>query len=175
MQPVTTFVDESQRRSDYYVIAVHSPNDQLADNRRSMRSLLARNQRTIHAHKINNAQRQQALKAIVDQQITATIYRNQQLKSLGEPQARALCLARLATDLDRADNGRLVIEHRQGQDERDAKTLRNFRRRPNSFRFDHRPQHQEPMLWAADVIGWAYGKGGQWRQQVAHLVTLVDV
>jgi hypothetical protein len=64
---------------------------------------------------------------------------------------------------------RLVIESQQGQDARDKQiifaTLRE-RGAGDDFSYEHMRSYEEPGLWAADAIAWAFGAGRQWRGQV---------
>ncbi len=41
------------------------------------------------------------------------------------------------------------------------------------FEISHRPNQSEPMLWVADTVGWAYGRGGSWRRLAVDL-DLID-
>ena len=36
--------------------------------------------------------------------------------------------------------------------------------------FDHRPSHEEPLLWVVDVTLWAYGAEGDWKRRSAPIV-----
>jgi hypothetical protein len=41
--------------------------------------------------------------------------------------------------------------------------------------YDHRLASSEPMLWAADAIGWAFGAGGDWQRRLGDVVTVRDI
>jgi hypothetical protein len=41
--------------------------------------------------------------------------------------------------------------------------------------FEHRPAHEEPLLWAVDAVCWATGAGGDWRRRIETILTVVDL
>jgi hypothetical protein len=40
----------------------------------------------------------------------------------------------------------------------------------HAVRYDHMHRHEEPLLWAADAIAWAWQRAGDWRDRVRPLV-----
>lgn len=46
------------------------------------------------------------------------------------------------------------------------------RRAVGAVRYDVVPAASEELLWAADLVGWAYGAGGDYRGAIADLVTV---
>jgi hypothetical protein len=41
--------------------------------------------------------------------------------------------------------------------------------------YDHRPSRTEPLLWAADVVCWAVGAGGDWRRRLGDMTTVREL
>jgi hypothetical protein len=68
--------------------------------------------------------------------------------------------------------GRVVVESR-GQDHADNQVIRDAvskladGQRPAYL---HTSPAAEPLLWLPDIVGWAYGRGGDWRRRVAAVV-----
>ena len=50
-----------------------------------------------------------------------------------------------------------------------------LRGRPGAPAYVHLPAHQEPLLWSADALAWAYGAGGDWRRRVDPLLDMAVV
>lgn len=68
---------------------------------------------------------------------------------------------------------RLVVES-CAQDQRDRKIIGDVLAQGGSLgalRFDVIPAVADEMLWAADLIAWAYGADGEYRRAVSSLVT----
>jgi hypothetical protein len=73
---------------------------------------------------------------------------------------------------------RLIIESRQGRDQRDRQVLiEELRRldRPQPFRYVHLPPHGDPLLWVADALAWSHSAGGAWRARIADITAAEDV
>jgi hypothetical protein len=73
---------------------------------------------------------------------------------------------------------RLIIESRQGRDQRDRQVLiEELRRldRPQRFRYVHLPPHGDPLLWVADALAWSHSAGGTWRARIADITVAEDV
>ncbi len=76
---------------------------------------------------------------------------------------------------------RLVLDWREGQDQKDRATIRDaIGGNPEPpFEHTHLRSATEPMLWAPDAVAWAWGRGGEWRRQIEDLglidsVTVVE-
>lgn len=80
-------------------------------------------------------------------------------------------MARLVTYLIDARAGRLVVESRESQDQRDRHCIAGVLRKASAeLPYVHMPPHCEPCLWWPDAVAWAFGAGGAWKAMVAPLV-----
>ena len=73
---------------------------------------------------------------------------------------------------------RLIIESRQGRDQRDRQVLvEELGRldRPQPLRYMHLPPHGDPLLWVADALAWSHSAGGAWRARIADITAAEDV
>lgn len=173
--PVHVFVDESDRGSYLVCAAVVAPAD-LGPVRQVLRGFCMPGQRRLHFKSESNARRKQILDALVAARVRARIYRS---RSSSTAAARQSCLTVLVGDLLDMGAHRLVIESQQGQDVRDKHIVYNALRdrdAADDLTYEHMRPYEEPGLWAADAIAWAFGAGRQWRGQVDALVsTVIDV
>jgi hypothetical protein len=71
---------------------------------------------------------------------------------------------------------RLLLDARQGQDQRDQATIyQAVGSSPDpEFSYDHQPSASEPLLWIPDAVAWAWGRGGHWQTRVKDLGLVVD-
>jgi hypothetical protein len=82
----------------------------------------------------------------------------------------------LVADLHVVGATRLVIESRSGRDEQDRRTIFAALREGDphaTLAYEHMRPHEEPLLWPADAIGWAYSAGGDWRRRADPLLEKV--
>lgn len=96
----------------------------------------------------------------------------------GDENARGRCLRAAVVDLLKLDARRLVLDSREGRDHHDRRVLREaLGPRPSStgLTYLHQDSTQEPLLWIADVLGWCYNAGGDWRRRVAPAVDGYEV
>ncbi|GLI01178.1 hypothetical protein [Phytohabitans aurantiacus] len=121
------------------------------------------------------SRRREILSAVVDSPVQARIY-----ISTGRPvEARRRCLAHMLHDLATlgARVHRIAFESAgEPEDNRDRATIVSSRHLYPSLHetsYEHFRPHEEPLLSIADVIAWAYGAGGMWRQQVEGVVEKV--
>jgi hypothetical protein len=89
--------------------------------------------------------------------------------------ARAACLVGLVRDLVECQAHRLVLDSRtRVQNKQDESVIRHTlgaHPRRAGLRYGHVDSEFEPLLWMADIIAWAHGRGGQWRRRVAPAVS----
>jgi len=68
----------------------------------------------------------------------------------------------------------VVLERREiSQDAREESQIAQAKRlgqAPASLTYAHLGPGEEPILWIADTLAWAYGAGGNWRQRARELV-----
>lgn len=169
---VEVFVDEA-RRADYMLVAAVVASGDLTESRRIMREIKPRNCNRIHMHSEGKASRAKIVSEFVRRSPIQVahifvanpgrrperVVRDELLRELGA----------MSADLGAS---RILVEScSQDKQDRDALTgalagvsaLDRVRVEVDS------PTSNE-MLWAADIIAWAYGVGGAYRQQISHMV-----
>lgn len=95
-----------------------------------------------------------------------------QVSGKSQRTARDLCLRELTRTLHDLGASRFILESCD-QDRADLQVIGDTLASLNGLEMQvvhHRP-HEEPLLWAADVIAWAYGRAGQWRQRLSGVVS----
>lgn len=162
------FVDESVRNELYIMCAALVPTVALDAARRTLRSLRARGQRRIHFVTESDRRRRALLRAISELDCSSIVY---VARHRDQVAARAALLATMLPELQSSGVSRLVLESRQGQDERDRSVIYRAvgSQRESAFRYTHNPASAEPLLWIADAVAWAWGRGGRWRARAAEL------
>jgi hypothetical protein len=172
---VPAFADESVRDRFYLVSAALVAPIEVHRLRVAMRRLRMPGQRELHLKTEKVPRRRQLLDVVVGCGVQVSIYSAEHVK-IGQEQARAACLHQLVVDLADRGAGRLVLDSRPGRDHLDARTIwAALGTRPGTvLRFGHADSASEPLIWVADLIGWAYGAGGEWRRRVAPAVICVN-
>jgi hypothetical protein len=160
------FVDESVRKT-YLICAVLVDPADLDVARRKLRELCKPGQRRLHMAKEQLPRRRKILTAVTSLHLGARVFGCD-----GRPiDARRHCLQALVADLVHLDAARLVIERLETQERADRKwihdTLAGLGAQLNYL---HQPAYDEPLLWAADAVAWAYGAGNDWRRRVEKVV-----
>lgn len=168
MSGAHAFGDESTRADRYLMCFVIAQPAELATLRRGVRRLRASGQRRIHFVSESDRRRRQLLAAFADLDIRALVIHT---TNRDQVQARDDVLHVAVDRLAELGVQRLVLEARQGQDDRDRRTL--YRRAPKTMSYEHMPSAGEPILWSADGIAWAWGRGGDWRRRCAPLVEAI--
>src|SRR5262249_61423785 len=90
-----------------------------------------------------------------------------------QERARQGSLDRMVTDLVTIGGHRLVLDSRQESDRHDEVTIRAVlgnRPRETGLSYEHVDSAHELLLGVADVVGWCYGAGGDWRRRVAPVI-----
>ncbi|MCA1674792.1 MAG: hypothetical protein LC799_22240 [Actinobacteria bacterium] len=74
---------------------------------------------------------------------------------------------------------RLVLDTRDERNVHDDRTIRRIlgdlskRPKETGLTYEHLDSAHEQLLWLADVIGWCYGAGGDWRRRITPAVSAV--
>jgi hypothetical protein len=166
------FIDESTRGSSYLVCAATITAGDVTVTRRAIQALRAPGQRRIHFTTESDKRRRNLLDQIATLEIVSILYvadhRNQ-------VEARSAIIRHAARHL--ADRGvtRLVIEARQGQDDRDRADLYTALGPSPTLTYTHHSASAEPLLWVPDAVAWAWGRGGPWRKRVENLGLVADL
>ena len=166
------FVDESQRGPYFVCAALIHPAD-LSSARTELRAMRLSGQRRLHFAKERPQRRRVLLKSMSRLPIRIRIYTSTDK----EPVARTRAIQALLSDLIDLDGRRLVIERREAsQDAREHRQIVaaiQAGKAPYELSYNHLASHEEPMLWVADAVAWAYGAGREWRPRVEPLIEQV--
>lgn len=165
---IHAFVDESHR-DRYMVTAVIVSTSTLASTRTGMRKMLQPGQERIHFQTESDRKRKKIISGIGRLSPTAWIF-----AAKGEQElARAACLAALVGELAHRHTERLVLESRgQVRDQGDRRILYDALKKTGATTtYEHFEARHEPLLWLPDIIGWAHGAGGHWKERVQPMIT----
>jgi hypothetical protein len=167
------FVDESARRVDYLICAATLSVRDLGSSRTTLRNLRARGQRRLHFADESDPRRRKILSAMAELETETIIYMT---RHRDQVRARAAILETMVPQLRERGVRRLLLDARQGQDQRDRATIyQAVGSSPDpEFSYDHQPSASEPLLWIPDAVAWAWGRGGHWQTRVKDLGLVVD-
>lgn len=172
------FVDES-RRGSYLLCAAVVPSGELAAGRRFMRSLKPSNKNRIHMQDEGPAVRNRILTEFCSTPpiSTAHVYIASLIQQ-SERRARDDCFRSLARDALAMHAGRIVIET-CGQDRADGKVIGDTLAEVaelGRLRWDHETPRGDELLWAADIVAWAFGsKQRRHRELIGPIVVVHDL
>ncbi len=168
------FIDESTRGSSYLICAATVAIGDLDAARRLLLGLRARGQGRLHFATESDRRRRQLLTAISSVEANSTIF---VASHRDQVTARSAIVRYAAPHLHELGVRRLVIEARQGQDQRDRADLyAALGPSPNPpMSYLHHTASAEPLLWIPDAVAWAWGRGGAWRKRVEDLGLVVAV
>jgi hypothetical protein len=168
------FVDDSVRQS-YVLCAVWVAENDVNQVRRTIRAMCRPGQRRLHFGKEQDSRRRQLLAQHADLPIYAQI----SLAHGNRVAGRRWCLERLVcdavTEYPERRVARIVIESRRSvEDDWDRRVIYGeLLRLDAELPYEHLHAYEEPMLWAADAIAWAFTAGAEWRNRVADLIKKV--
>lgn len=163
------YVDESKAHA-YILVAVAVASVDVSRARAHMRGLRHRGASDIHMKPEGREHRQKVLRDLRRYGFTAHIVVMQERGP--DSDRREACLGAvyaLAQDLGAS---RIVLEEDQSIARWDRKVMFDLDRRAGEPRVanDWARRRTEPLLWAADAIAWAYGRGGVWLREIDPLV-----
>jgi hypothetical protein len=176
---VWAFSDESERAGVSLLAVVLVARKDLDTTRTSMRKLLLGGERRIHTAKESPRRRRQILDTITRSPgVSAVVLRHRRLAGVDRVAARAV-LIETATNLivERAVTAWTLDNMQPAERARDRNIIGHALARADAGHvvFDHRPSHEEPLLWAADAVCWATGAGGDWRRRIESVLTVIDL
>jgi hypothetical protein len=164
------FVDES-KLGGYVVVVVVVNSAELVGVRRGLKALLLPGQSSVHFKNEQDGRRRKLLTQMLALNVSASVY----VRRGGHPiESRRACLEALAEDLAEMSTERLVLEMSDGDLAEDKRTLFQAKRKLGAtFEYHHLRAPQEPVLWMADGIAWAWSHGAAWRSTVNGLIMQV--
>jgi hypothetical protein len=168
------FVDESARGSNYHVCVAVVADGDVDGLRRLVRSFCLPGQRRWHFVTERDSRRRQILDAVIGSgQLSALAFYGKG----HDTDVRAESFRRMVSPLLDRGVQRLIVESRQGRDQRDRQVLIEELRRLDrpAFRYVHLPPHGDPLLWVADALAWSHSAGGAWRARIADITAAEDV
>ena len=117
----------------------------------------------MHFSKESADRRRQVLSTLADLGVQARVY----TCPAAVRTSREICLTALVEDLTSIGAERLVLERRETMDHLDDAVIKAVLRRSGTGRLTylHASPYEEPLLWPPDNIGWAVGRGGDWRRR----------
>jgi len=163
------FVDESRRGLDYMLAAVSVEARDLKSARSTMRKMLLPGERRLHFSKETIRRRRDLLDRIAREEFSVEVLSCRASQNV----ARSLLLGAVVSRSG-ASLSRLVIESRDIDDVQDIRCLVRLRSTGlmgTDVIYDHVLPYEEPLLWVADAVAWAWGAGGDWRRRVEPIVT----
>lgn len=175
--PNEVFVDEG-KRGDYLLCAAVVATSDVSEARRAMRALKPANRRRLHMHSEGAARRRSILSQFVGQPpISAAFLWQTPIQGRPEREVRDTCFRSLVAHVAKLDTRRIVVES-CSQDRQDERVIGDTLARVGAIRrIDYAvvSAARDELLWAADVICWAYSAGGEYRRLIAPLVTVYNL
>jgi hypothetical protein len=171
------FVDEGKRGGDLLCAAI-VPSSDVAAARRAMRALKPGNRRRLHMHSEGASRRHQILARFIAMQPISAAH-PWRAPILGRPErhVRDDCFRGLVDGVLGLDARRIVVES-CAQDRQDEQVIGASLAHAGAIgrvTYAVVPAESDELLWAADLVTWAYGAGGRARDAVAGLLTVRDL
>lgn len=171
--PAHAFVDESVRR-DYLLCAAVVPVGDLTVVRKRLRELCKPGQRRIHMFDESDSRRREILSALTQMELQTHVFEAPTARR-STRHTRDECLRALVPGLLELGVDRLVIESCD-QDRRDRHVIFEALSKLSAteqLTYLHSAPASEALLWVADCVLWAYGRGGDWRRRTQPLIATV--
>jgi len=170
---VEVFVDET-KHSKYLLCAAVVPVHDLSSARQVMRELKPSNRRRLHMHDESSANRRRILAEFVRREpISEAHLFAAKLAGRPERAVRDACLRQLATDVAALGATRILVES-CSQDNQDKRILTGTLARMDVLhrvRVDIDGPTAHELLWAADLVAWAYAAGGRECRSISRFIT----
>ncbi|WP_112241522.1 hypothetical protein [Kribbella monticola] len=161
--PIHVFVDETKSKG-LLMAAARCPADDVAVNRKALRSLLLPGQERLHFNNENPTRRKKILDTIAGFRMLVDIYQADRATAAN----RSRCLQAIVRDNAEVAE-RLVIERDEPNVDSDGRALRAASSQFDcrNLRWDLLAPKADPLLWVPDGVAWAWMRGGDWRRRVA--------
>ena len=161
--PVHVFVDETKSRG-LLIAAARCPEDDVAVNRKALRSLLLPGQERLHFNQENPSRRKKILELIAGFHLLVDIYQADRATAAN----RSRCLEAIVRDTAGVAE-RLVIERDEPNMDNDRRAIQAASSKfgCQELRWDLLVPKADPLLWVPDGVAWAWMRGSDWRRRVA--------
>lgn len=160
------YVDESKAKG-FLLVGVFVASGAVSRLRSALRALRRPGQRSIHFVSERDAVRAAVVRTLVELDVCALIVSAPDRRTPQTP--RELCVRTLARTCVETEASFLVLETDRTLVPDDKRWLFEELHKTD-VRYDHRERHEEPLLWAADAIAWAWNRDQSWRAKVRPLV-----
>jgi hypothetical protein len=170
------FSDESERGNLMLFGLLTASTAEVVRARKELRTLLMPGQRRVHTAKESPRRRRLLLDAVGGLEVVAIVFRLRRPAGMHRIAARELLLIAACAVLEpKAITNWVLDDEEPVQAMRDRRAIDRAIGDRTDFSYDHRPSHDEPLLWAVDAIVWAVGAGGPMFDRVQHLVEFVEI
>lgn len=165
------FVDESKSKG-FTLAAVSIDERRLHEARLGLRSFLLPGQRRIHFKSESQTRRRAILATLPGLGASAVIVATPQ--NMPALRARDAAMREMGLWAARIQAIRICIERDETVEGLDRRALFEVQSYTGSgFTYGHSRPYDEPLLWAADAVAWAWTRGGNWRAAADRIVTSV--
>ncbi len=170
------FSDESERGNLMLFGLMTVSTAEVVRARKELRTLLLPGQRRVHTAKESPPRRRQLLDVVGGLDVEAIVFRLRRPARMHRTTARDLLVRAACAALQPRSITNWVLDDQDPvQAARDRRAIDHAIGGKADVSYDHRPSHDEPLLWAIDAIVWAVGDGGSTLDRVRHLVDFVDL
>lgn len=169
------FVDES-KSGGLLLAAACLTSDTLEAGRESLRSLLLPGQERLHFSSERDTRRRLILRTVSETVAAVVLVQADPRASPRLQRERALTV--LAGHASRESVVRLWIEQDDAVVEFDRRVMYEHSRLTGTqshFSYGWLRPRQEPLLWCADAVAWAWARGGRWRAVVSDTMAVTHL
>jgi hypothetical protein len=170
------YVDETKERGCVLVASTHLGSEVDAV-RKDLRRLALRGQHRIHMAKESDSRRKIIVDTLIAAGVSATVY-DAGRRYDNDHAARTACLRAVVGDVPPVQLTHLVIEQDDTLvrwDRQQLVALVHAAGCQDSVRYRHERAKSELMLTIPDAIAWCWARGGEWRQRIRGVTTVITV
>lgn len=135
--------------------------------RKALASMRRGHARTVHFAEDNDRVKHDVLHAMREHGILAVIIEAPRHRTREQP--RELCLRAIARSALGNRARSLTFDRDESRVRRDNQVLYEELAK-SDLRYEHRKSYEEPLLWAADALAWAWHRDKVWRAKVSDFV-----
>jgi len=169
MNKYFAFIDES-RNGRYTLCLLRVDSAKVSQLRKSMLALRKRGQTRFHMKQESDQRRREILSQLNSNGDWDALILQSNKASRVSPETRQKLFLLMAQHSKWQAVAELVVED-STDNPRDRKTLTwLLNNGAHKFTYSFKKPSQDPGLWAADAVVWAYAKGGAWRDEVCDRV-----